>query len=132
MAHADFVHLRLHTAYSLSEGAIQVKALAPLCAKNRMPAVAVTDTGNLFGALEISELAASAGVQPIIGCTLAMRETRIDESELGAGPLDEPARIVLLVQDEQGYKNLLELSSRAYLETDSSDTPHVTLDQLRQ
>jgi len=131
MTHADFVHLRLHTAYSLSEGAIHVKSVAPLCVRARMPAVAITDTGNLFGALELSELAASAGVQPIIGCVLGVRETRPD-GEPGAGPLDEPARMVMLAQDEQGYKNLLELSSRSFLETDSSDTPHVTLAQLEK
>ena len=55
MAHADFVHLRVHSAFSLSEGAIHIKDLAELCQRGEMPAVAVTDTGNLFGALEFSE-----------------------------------------------------------------------------
>ena len=73
MSHSDFVHLRVHTAYSLSEGAIKVPALVELCAKNRMPAVAITDTGNLFGALEFSLACAGAGVQPIIGCQMAIR-----------------------------------------------------------
>ena len=131
MTHADFVHLRLHTAYSLSEGAIQVKALAPLCVRAQMPAVAITDTGNLFGALELSELVAAAGVQPIIGCVLGVRETRPDDVP-DVSRLDEPARLVLLVQNEQGYQNLLQLSSRAFLETDSGDTPHVTFDLLEK
>ena len=54
MPHADFVHLRVHSAYSLSEGAIRIGDLAKLCAKHDMPAVGVTDTNNLFGALEFS------------------------------------------------------------------------------
>jgi DNA polymerase-3 subunit alpha len=65
---ADFVHLRVHTAYSLSSGAIRIKELVDLCKAERMPAVAVTDTGNLFGALEVATTCATAGIQPIIGC----------------------------------------------------------------
>ena len=68
---ADFVHLRVHSAYSLSEGAIKIKELVKLCQKKEMPAVAVTDTGNLFGALEFSLAAADSGVQPILGCRSA-------------------------------------------------------------
>ena len=67
MPHAHFVHLRVHSAYSLSEGAIKLKELASACQRYAMPAVAVTDTGNLFGALEFSLAAADKGVQPIIG-----------------------------------------------------------------
>ena len=66
----SFIHLRVHTIYSLLEGAIPVKALPKLCAAEGMPAVAITDTNNLFGALEASETLAKAGVQPIIGCQL--------------------------------------------------------------
>src|SRR5256885_2249874 len=69
---ADFVHLRVHTAYSLSAGAIRVKELVSLCKAERMPAVAVTDTGNLFGALEVATTCAAAGIQPIIGCEIAL------------------------------------------------------------
>ena len=65
----SFVHLRTHTAYSLSEGALQIKKLAELAKDAGMPAVAITDTGNLFGALEFSEAMADKGIQPIIGCT---------------------------------------------------------------
>ena len=70
MPHAEFVHLRTHSAYSLSEGALHVKDLVKLCQAGRMPAVAVTDTSNLFGALEFSEAAVKAGVQPIMGLLL--------------------------------------------------------------
>ena len=67
-----FIHLRLHSAYSFLEGAIQIKKLAGLCQAADMPAVALTDTGNLFAALEFSETLAKDGIQPIIGCQLAL------------------------------------------------------------
>ena len=73
MSHANFVHLRVHSAYSLSEGAIKLKDLIKLCKKERMPAVAVTDTGNLFGALEFASAAADGGIQPIIGVQLGIK-----------------------------------------------------------
>ena len=73
MPHADFVHLRVHTAYSLAEGAIKIKDLITQCAAARMPAVAITDSANMFGALEFATVAAEAGVQPIIGCQINIR-----------------------------------------------------------
>ncbi len=145
MPHADFVHLRVHSAYSLSEGAIKVKELVGLCKANRMPAVAVTDTGNLFGALEFALAAAEAGVQPIAGTVLALSR---DASGKGGGTIASgaaggangagngpagrngghraaPDRIVLLAQSEAGYRNLMALSSKAYLESDAGDEPQV-------
>src|SRR5258708_37440030 len=68
---ADFIHLRVHSSYSLSAGAIKIKELVPLCRGEAMPAVAITDSGNLFGALEFATACAEAGVQPIIGCEIA-------------------------------------------------------------
>ena len=68
MPHADFVHLRVHSAYSLSEGAIKPDRIAALARDANMPAVAITDTANLFGALEFSQYCTAKGVQPIIGC----------------------------------------------------------------
>ena len=73
MVHANFVHLRVHSAFSLLEGAIQPDELASLCRKDRMPAVAVTDTNNLFGLLDIAESLTKAGVQPIVGCQLTLQ-----------------------------------------------------------
>ena len=70
MPHANFIHLRIHSAYSLSEGAIKIPEIAELCVRERMPAVAVTDTSNLFGALEFSTVCAERGIQPIIGCQI--------------------------------------------------------------
>ena len=72
MNEPQFIHLRLHSAYSLLEGAIAAKGIPKLCAADDMPAVALTDTGNLFNALEFSDAAAKAGVQPIMGCQLAL------------------------------------------------------------
>ena len=77
MPHVDFVHLRVHSAYSLSEGAIKCKQLAELARRNDMPAVAVTDTGNLFGVMEFAAYAKDAGLQPIVGCLLGI--TRPDQ-----------------------------------------------------
>ncbi|MAH83692.1 MAG: DNA polymerase III subunit alpha [Magnetovibrio sp.] len=120
MAHVGFVHLRVHSSYSLSEGAIHVKDLANLAAEKMMPAVAVTDTNNIFGALEFSDAAAKSGVQPIIGCQLSIVGTRV-----GSG---DP--MVFLVVNETGYRNLLKLLSFAYLGTGDTCDPHVTLDIL--
>ena len=131
MPHAEFVHLRVHTAYSLSEGAIRIKDLADLCRRLAMPAVAMTDTGNLFGALEFGQAMVKAGVQPILGCQLAV--ARDDGKGLGAqrlGRKPEPDQIVLLAQDAAGYQNLMKLSSKAYLGTPPGETPHVALADL--
>jgi len=133
MPHADFVHLRVHSAYSLSEGAIKIKQLVKLCQSHQMPAVAITDTGNLFGALEFSIACADAGIQPIIGVQLAIR--REDDGGRGFGGGEkrpEPDIIVLLAKDESGYLNLLKLVSKAFLETESGETPQVPLTLLEQ
>ena len=138
MAHADFVHLRVHSAYSLSEGAIPVKTLVEMCINKKMPAVAITDTNNLFGALEFAGAAAKAGVQPIIGCQLSITRERAGAPE-GAGkgcaaPDADP--IVLLAQNDAGYRNLLKLISLAYLgEADAAEPPsdpRVTLSDLER
>src|SRR5882672_6590948 len=120
MPHADFVHLRVHSAYSLSEGAIKLKQLVALCKAQAMPAVAVTDTGNLFGALEFALAARDAGLQPIIGCQLG-----IAREEQGGGLKPPPDQLVLLAQSEAGYRNLLKLSSRAYLEGEPGEAPQL-------
>jgi DNA polymerase-3 subunit alpha len=128
MPHADFVHLRVHSAYSLSAGAIRVKDLAKLCQKQKMPAVAITDTGNLFGALEFATAAVDAGIQPIVGCELPIR--RVDEQKARNGMALAPDRLVLLVQNERGYQNLLKLVSKAYLGTEGAEDPQVELAAL--
>ncbi|MGE5540091.1 MAG: DNA polymerase III subunit alpha [Gemmatimonas sp.] len=127
MAHADFVHLRVHTAYSLLEGAIKIPDLAKLCVKKQMPAVAITDTRNLFGALEFSDKMAGAGVQPIIGCQLGL--VREGGNNVGRGqPVNaEPDKLVLLTQNDEGWRNLIALVSKAHLSSEAGATPTVTL-----
>jgi DNA polymerase-3 subunit alpha len=116
-----FVHLRARSAYSLLEGAIKADALGKLAREAGMPAVALTDRANLFGALEFSVATKDAGVQPIIGCALPV-------TGIGEGPQERWAKIptlVLLAQNETGWRNLTELSSAAFLDVGPTDEPHV-------
>jgi DNA polymerase-3 subunit alpha len=129
MAHTDFVHLRVHSAYSLSEGAIKIKQLVDLCRRNAMPAVAVTDSGNLFGAFQFAQAAAEAGIQPIIGCQVAIRRAS-GEGPVRPGVKPAPDQLVLLVQNETGYRNLLHLSSRSFLEGEPGETAQLYLSAL--
>ena len=128
MPHADFVHLRVHSAYSLSEGALKIKDLISLCKAERMPAVAVTDTGNLFGAMEFAPAAAQAGIQPIIGAQLGIRR---EDGEMRHGsPAPSPDQLVLLAQNGEGYGNLLHLLSKSFLDTPPGDLPQISLADL--
>ena len=113
--YAPFVHLRVHSAYSMAEGAIKIPKLVDLCVAGNMPAVALTDTRNLFGALEFSLTAAKAGVQPIIGCQLSIRRDDLPTGHGVTGRAPEPDALVVLVQNARGYTNLLKLVSRAFL-----------------
>ena len=118
-----FIHLRVHSAYSLLEGAIQIGELVALCKADGAPAMALTDRGNLFGALEFSEYAAKAGVQPIIGCDLALAFAPAAHP----GERPPPARpILLLAQSEEGFRNLMALSTASYL----AAAPEIGLDAL--
>ena len=126
---ADFVHLRVHTAYSLSAGAITIKELAGLCKAEGMPAVAITDTANLFGALEFATTCSAAGVQPIIGCEIALERSNAERGNRLGRPA-EPDRIVLLVQNETGYRNLIELVSRSYLAGEVPSEPTINRCEL--
>ena len=110
-----FVHLRVHSAYSLLEGALTVSKLAELARADHMPALALTDSNNLFGALEFSESLAKAGVQPIIGCTLSLTFGVSGDAVAQARGPRADGRLALLAKDEQGYANLIRLSSDAYL-----------------
>ncbi|MCA8885076.1 MAG: DNA polymerase III subunit alpha, partial [Hyphomonadaceae bacterium] len=109
-----FIHLRARSAYSLLQSAIQVKALAKIAAKHDMPALALTDANNMFGALEFSESAAELGIQPIVGLALDVR-----------GEHGLAGTLALLAQNGAGYANLMKLSSAAYLEAESHDDPNV-------
>jgi DNA polymerase-3 subunit alpha len=133
-----FVHLRVHSAYSLLEGALTVSKLAELAAANEMPALALADRNNLFGALEFSEALAKVGVQPIIGCTLRVDFADVSQNNgrnngQGDGPEISDASsgfLVLLAKDETGYANLLQLSSKAFLDHAGAAEAHVSLDDL--
>ncbi|MBI1384999.1 MAG: DNA polymerase III subunit alpha [Rhizobiales bacterium] len=114
-----FVHLRVHSAYSLLEGALPVGKLVGLAKADGMVAVGIADTGNLFGALEFSEKAAGSGIQPIIGSVLTLSPPAAGKDQRGK---DEgrggwvAGGLVLIAKDERGYANLMELTSRAYLD----------------
>ncbi len=127
-----FVHLRVHSAFSLLEGALPLKELAKLAAADRMPALGIADTGNLFGALEFCSKMAAAGVQPIVGCQIAVDfGDSADAGRTGGSP--QPGRlsdIVLIAATEQGYWNLVKLVSISFMESDAGDRPHLRIDQL--
>ena len=108
-----FVHLRTHSAYSLLEGALPVKSLTQMALAAQMPALAVTDRNNLFGALEFAETAAALGIQPVIGATLRVRSGE-DEGD-----------IALLVKSRTGYDNLMALISAAHLDSEGPQGPGV-------
>ena len=121
MAHAGFVHLRVHSAYSLSEGAIKADKIAGLAREAGMPAVAIADSGNLFGALEFSQSCVGKGVQPIIGCQVSL--ARADNALLPPDP------VVLLAQDAAGLANLQALSSLGFIESEPAD-PRLPLETV--
>src|SRR5579862_1331993 len=124
-----FVHLHVHSSYSLLEGALPIPRLAKLAKDDKQPALALTDTDNMFGALEFSEKMASEGIQPIVGCALAVD---FGDHEVRPGAIAGALpRIVLLAAKEGGYRSLMRLSSRAYLETPQHERPHIKLDWLK-
>ncbi|MFO1151314.1 MAG: DNA polymerase III subunit alpha [Alsobacter sp.] len=123
-----FVHLHVHSAFSLLEGALRIDELKKLALKDRMPALALTDTNNLFGALEFSEKMAGAGIQPLVGIELAV-ETGDDRPGRGQHHLVRPG-LVLLAATAEGYANLMRLGSRAYLGPAPGEPPHVALDEV--
>jgi DNA polymerase-3 subunit alpha len=125
-----FVHLHVHSSYSLLEGALTIARLAELAKKDRQPALALTDTDNMFGALEFSEKMAGAGIQPIVGCALGVDFG--DHDNRGAAVGEGFARIVLLAAREDGYRSLMRLCSRAYLDTEQTERPHIKLAWLAE
>jgi DNA polymerase-3 subunit alpha len=128
-----FVHLRVHSAYSLLEGALTIPKLVSLAAEQGMPALALTDTNNLFGALEFSESAAQARIQPIVGCTLSLSFAPEAESRPDSGELVKHinhGRIALLAKNASGYANLIKLSTEAYRYGADSGEAIVTISHL--
>ena len=129
--HANFVHLRVRSIYSLLEGAVRPKELAKLAREMRMPAVAITDTNNLFGVYEIADTVAKSGVQPIIGVTLS-----VDLNDAPPPHQTQSARayptVALLVKDPAGYVQLSKLLSSAYLDVEPGELPHASAERLAQ
>ena len=117
---APFVHLRVHSAYSLAESTLRLKSIATLAGGDSQPAVAITDSSNMFGALEFSQKMRDSGVQPIIGLECQLSDQR------GSG------EVVLLAQTEAGYEALCRHNSKALLEVEGGDDPQVPLAALAQ
>lgn len=120
MQHSDFVPLHLHTEYSLLDGAIKIEELIGQAAAYKMPAVAITDHGNLFGVIDFYKKAVKAGIKPIIGCEVYVApNSRFDRSKtsIDNGLSEEAAfHLILLAKDIWGYKNLTTLVTKAYVE----------------
>ncbi len=114
MASSEFVHLHVHTAYSLLDGAIRIKDLLVRCQELEMPAVAITDHGVLFGVLDFYLQAKEAGIKPILGCEVYVAPgSRYERKGGGKG---ENSHLVLLAENDQGYRHLIQAVSRAHLE----------------
>ena len=131
MAVLDFVHLHVHSSFSLLEGALTIPRLAELAKADKQAALALTDTDNMFGALEFSEKLADSGIQPIVGCALAIDFGDTDQGARNATASQERSRIVLLAAREEGYRSLMRLNSRAFLETPPHEPPHLKLEWLK-
>ncbi|MBK3745213.1 DNA polymerase III subunit alpha [Paraburkholderia aspalathi] len=127
-----FIHLRVHSAYSLLEGALQVGKIIKHAMGDQAPAIAITDTNNLFGALEFAQKASKDGVQPIIGCQLDIAFGDHSETNRTASRRDvlDLAPLVMLATSEEGYANMVRLVSRAYLDNGDGDPVHIRADWL--
>ena len=127
-----FVHLRVHTAYSLAEGAIMLPTLIHKLHDMGMPAVAVTDSSNMFGGKAFSKYAADEGIKPILGCQFLLRNVDSDDIMKSKGRELEPDKIVLLVMNDVGYKNIMKLMKRFYLDnTEKGWVPQLTWQNLK-
>jgi DNA polymerase-3 subunit alpha len=116
MKQAEFVHLHNHTEYSLLDGALRVSKLAKQAARFKMPAVAITDHGNLFGAIQFYKECYDAGVNPIIGAEVYVAPGSMKERVISKDVSESSFHLTLLCKDFTGYSNLIKLVSAAYLE----------------
>ena len=114
----QFNHLKIHTQYSICEGALKTSALADYCKKNKIKAIGLCDSNNLCGALEFSESIAKSKTQPIIGTQINVKY----EGQIG--------KIPLFAKNLKGYKNLIKLSSKSYLEINENEDPHCTIEDI--
>ena len=113
-----FNHLKIHTQYSICEGAIKIEDLKEFCKKNKIKSLGLSDTSNLCGALEFAENISKVGTQPIIGTQINFKF----EDTLGLLPL--------VALNQEGYKRIIELSSKSYLENDQISEPHLDIEEL--
>ncbi|MEI7668682.1 MAG: DNA polymerase III subunit alpha [Pseudomonadota bacterium] len=125
-----FIHLRARSTYSLLEGAIHVKNLVSLAAKNNMPAVSLTDHNNLFASLEFSSAAASSGIQPIIGAVLDFAEMYKSEQSHNGQIHNNKEELLLIAKDEIGYNNLLKICSKSYTNPEGGIAPLLSYNDL--
>ena len=133
MAEPKFIHLRVHTAYSLSEGAMKVPALMHKLHEQKIPAVALTDTANMFGGKAFSSYAASEGIKPILGCQFYLRNPDADDVLKSKGRTIEPDKIVLLVMNAEGYANIMHLMKLSYLDNPlPTEKPQLKISDLEK
>src|SRR5213075_2176903 len=116
MSHADFVHLHLHTEFSLLDGACRLDRLMDRAHALKFPALAITDHGAMFGVIDFYQAAREKGIKPIIGCEMYVAPRSRLEKKASSGGRDVYHHLVLLAKDEAGYKNLIQLVSSAHLE----------------
>jgi len=116
MAHADFVHLHLHTEYSLLDGACRLDTLMEKARALHFPALAITDHGVLYGAIDFYQQAREKGIKPIVGCEVYVAPGSRLEKKAGSGGRDAYHHLGLLAKDETGYKNLVKLATLAHLD----------------
>lgn len=109
----DFIHLHVHTEYSLLDGAARIKELVAAAVEKRMPALAITDHGSMFGVIDFYKACQKAGIKPILGCEVYVAPRSMDDKESAQGD-DANYHLVLLAENETGYKNLLRIVSEAY------------------
>ncbi len=124
----NFVHLRSRSPYSMLEGALKIKETAARAREWRMPALALTDTNNMCGALEFSDIMTGSGIQPIMGVTLSVDLDLTDQP--GVIRREPEGTLALLAQNETGYENLMVLSSSAFLDVEPTDLPHIKVEKL--
>lgn len=127
----QFVHLRLHSAYSLLEGALPLKKVLGKAVADNQPAIAITDTNNLFVALEFAQKAIGEGLQPIIGCQLSI-DMQDQEDDRRGNQLAKLPAIVLLAANAEGYERLVDLVSRAYLGGEGVSETHICASWLEE
>jgi len=118
VADKEFIHLKIHTQYSICEGALRILDLAKHCKTNQIKAAGLCDSNNLCGSLEFSELIAKSKTQPIIGTQINVQY----KNHIG--------KIPLFAKDLEGYKNLIKLSSKSFLEIKDNEEPHCKIEDI--